>query len=87
MAERAFVLINTGSGVDDDILVDQLKKIEGISEAYRIYGIYDILVKIEARTIEQIREVIGRKLKNIRNIKSTITMVAIPSGQVKIAGR
>jgi DNA-binding Lrp family transcriptional regulator len=87
MAERAFVLINTDYGVDDDILVDQLKKIEGISEAYRIYGIYDILVKIEARTIEQIREVIGRKLKNIRNIKSTITMVAIPSGQVKIAGR
>jgi DNA-binding Lrp family transcriptional regulator len=87
MAERAFVLINTNYGVDDDILVDQLKKIEGISEAYRIYGIYDILVKIEARTIEQIREVIGRKLKNIRNIKSTITMVAIPSGQVKIAGR
>jgi DNA-binding Lrp family transcriptional regulator len=87
MAERAFVLIKTDYGVDDDILVDQLKKIEGISEAYRIYGIYDILVKIEARTIEQIREVIGRKLKNIRNIKSTITMVAIPSGQVKIAGR
>jgi DNA-binding Lrp family transcriptional regulator len=87
MAEKAFVLINTDYGVDDDILVDQLKKIEGISEAYRIYGIYDILVKIEARTIEQIREVIGRKLKNIRNIKSTITMVAIPSGQVKIAGR
>jgi DNA-binding Lrp family transcriptional regulator len=87
MAERAFVLIKTDYGVDDDILVGQLKKIEGISEAYRIYGIYDILVKIEARTIEQIREVIGRKLKNIRNIKSTITMVAIPSGQVKIAGR
>jgi DNA-binding Lrp family transcriptional regulator len=87
MAERAFVLINTDYGVDDDILVGQLKKIEGISGAYRIYGIYDILVKIEARTIEQIREVIGRKLKNIRNIKSTITMVAIPSGQVKIAGR
>jgi DNA-binding Lrp family transcriptional regulator len=87
MAERAFVLINTNYGVDDDILVDQLKKIEGISEAYRIHGIYDILVKIEAHTIEHIREVIGRKLKNIRNIKSTITMVAISSGQVKIAGR
>jgi DNA-binding Lrp family transcriptional regulator len=51
MAERAFVLINTDYGVDDDILVDQLKKIEGISEAYKIYGIYDILVKIEARCL------------------------------------
>jgi len=83
MAERAFVLINTDYGVDDDIIVDELKKIEGISEAYRIYGIYDILVKVEARTIEQIREVVSRKLKNIKNIKSTITMVAIRNGQVE----
>jgi DNA-binding Lrp family transcriptional regulator len=83
MAERAFVLINTDYGVDDDTIVDELKKIEGISEAYRIYGIYDILVKVEARTIEQIREVVSRKLKNIKNIKSTITMVAIRNGQAE----
>jgi DNA-binding Lrp family transcriptional regulator len=83
MAERAFVLINTDYGVDDDTIVDELKKIEGISEAYRIYGIYDILVKVEASTIEQIREVVSRKLKNIKNIKSTITMVAIRNGQAE----
>lgn len=83
MAETAFVLINTDYGVDDDIVVDQLRKIEGISEVHRIYGIYNILIKVEAHTVEQIWEVVSRKLKNIENIKSTITMVAIPSGRAK----
>ena len=77
MVERAFVLVNTDNGTDDDILVDQLKRIEGIAEAYRIYGIYDIIVKVEAETIERISEVISYRLKGLKSIKSTITMVAI----------
>ena len=32
MVEKAFVLINTDDHIDDDILIAQLKKIDGISE-------------------------------------------------------
>jgi hypothetical protein len=45
MIEKAFVLINTNDHMDDSILLDELKKIDGISEAYRVCGIYDILIK------------------------------------------
>jgi len=77
MVEKAFVLINTNDQTDDNILLDELKKIDGISEAYRVCGIYDILVKVEAQTMDKVSKVVNHRLKNLKNIKSTLTMVAI----------
>jgi DNA-binding Lrp family transcriptional regulator len=77
MVEKAYVLINTNDRMDDNILLDELKKIDGISEAYRVCGIYDILVKVEAQTMDKVSKVVNHRLKNLKNIKSTLTMVAI----------
>jgi DNA-binding Lrp family transcriptional regulator len=77
MVEKAFVLINTNDQMDDNILLDELKKIDGISEVYRVCGIYDILVKVEAQTMDKVSKVVNHRLKNLKNIKSTLTMVAI----------
>jgi DNA-binding Lrp family transcriptional regulator len=54
-----------------------LRKIEGISEAYKVSGIYNILVKVEAETVDKVAKVVNYKLKNLKNIQSTLTMVAI----------
>ena len=61
----------------DNILLDELRKIDGIFEAYRVCGIYDILVKVEAQTMDKVSKVVNHRLKNLKNIKSTLTMVAI----------
>ena len=63
--------------MDDDILLDELKKVDGVSEAYKVCGIYDILVKVEAKTMDRVSKVVNHRLKNLKNIKSTLTMVAI----------
>lgn len=76
MVERAFVLINTDDHIDDDMVLAQLRKIEGISEAYKVSGIYNILVKVEAETMDKVAKVVNYKLKNLKNIQSTLTMVA-----------
>jgi DNA-binding Lrp family transcriptional regulator len=77
MAERAFVLINTNDQIDDGILLEELKKIDGVSEAYKVCGIYDILVKVEAETMDKVSKVVNHRLKNLKNIQSTLTMVTI----------
>ncbi len=77
MVEKAFVLINTNGGTDDDLLLAQLKKMEGISEAYKVSGIYSILVKVEAEIMAKVAKVVNHRLKNLKNIQSTLTMVAI----------
>jgi DNA-binding Lrp family transcriptional regulator len=53
------------------------KRNVGISEAYRVCGIYDILVKVEAQTMDKVSKVVNHRLKNLKNNKSTLTMVAI----------
>jgi DNA-binding Lrp family transcriptional regulator len=77
MTEKAFVLINTDDQIDYDTLLDELKKVDGISEAYKVCGIYDILVKVEAETVDKVAKVVNHRLKNLKNIRSTLTMVAI----------
>jgi DNA-binding Lrp family transcriptional regulator len=77
MIEKAFVLINTNDCTNDDLLLTQLKKIDGISDAYKVSGIYDILVKVEAETMDKVATVVNHRLKNLKNIQSTLTMVAI----------
>ena len=77
MVEKAFVLINTNDCTDDDLILTQLKKIDGISEAYKVSGIYNILVKVEAETTDKVAIVVNHRLKNLKNIQSTLTMVAI----------
>ncbi len=77
MVEKAFVLINTNDCTNDDLLLTQLKKIDGISEAYKVSGIYNILVKVEAETMDKVAKVVNHRLKNLKNIQSTLTMVAI----------
>jgi len=77
MVERAFVLINIDDHTDDDMVLAQLRKIEGISEAYKVSGIYNILVKVEAETMNKVAKVVNCKLKNLKNVQSTLTRVAI----------
>jgi DNA-binding Lrp family transcriptional regulator len=77
MVEKAFVLINTNDCTSDDLLLTQLKKIDGISEVYKVSGIYNILVKVEAETMDKVAKVVNHRLKNLKNINSTLTMIAI----------
>ena len=71
---RAFVLINTELGMEDSV-ADTLKKIDGIKEVYKSSGVYDIIAKVEAHTLEKFKEIVNRKLRNSKEIKSTITMM------------
>ena len=77
MIAKAFVLINTNECTNDDLILTQLKKIDGISEAYKMSGIYNILVKVEAETMDKVAKIVNHRLKNLANIQSTLTMVAI----------
>jgi DNA-binding Lrp family transcriptional regulator len=45
-----------------------------------VCGIYDILVKAEAETMDKVLKVVTNRLKNLKNIRSTLTMVAIRNG-------
>jgi DNA-binding Lrp family transcriptional regulator len=71
---RAFVLFNVESGSEDKVLAE-LKKIEGIQEVYVSYGVYDIIAKLKADAMEQLKDIVTYKMRTIKNVRSTLTLI------------
>jgi DNA-binding Lrp family transcriptional regulator len=71
---KAFVLINVESGSEDEVL-KELKRIEGVEEAYFSYGVYDIITKIKADTMEKLKEMVTRQIRALSKVRSTLTLI------------
>jgi DNA-binding Lrp family transcriptional regulator len=71
---KAFALINVESGSEEEVL-EQIKKIEGVEEAYYSYGVYDIIAKIKAETMAKLRETVTQKMRTISKVRSTLTLI------------
>ena len=52
----AFVLVNTELGAEKEVL-KALRSIEKVEEAHLIRGVYDIIVRVRAETIDGLREI------------------------------
>jgi DNA-binding Lrp family transcriptional regulator len=72
----AFVLINAEIGSEDKVLQD-LKQNEAVKEAYVVYGVYDIITKISAPTMDLLKETITTKIRGLENVRSTLTMIVV----------
>ncbi|HVB11675.1 MAG TPA: Lrp/AsnC ligand binding domain-containing protein [Nitrososphaerales archaeon] len=74
----AFVLINADLGAEED-LVRELRGIDHVKEVYVVYGVYDIVAKIEADTMEKVKETITWKIRRLEKVRSTLTMIVVES--------
>ena len=74
MMKTAFTLITCDVGTEGKI-VENLKTIDGIKEVQRVMGNYDIIVKLEAQTKEDLMKIIIQKIRKIANIRSTLSLI------------
>ena len=72
----AFVLINTEIGSESEVL-DELKKIDAVKEAYMVYGVYDVVAKVGANTMDKLKEIVTWKVRSLDEVRSTITMLIL----------
>jgi DNA-binding Lrp family transcriptional regulator len=79
---KAFVLINTEIGSESDVLRD-LRKIEGVEEAYTVYGVYDIICKVSAESMDKLKEIVTWRIRRLDKVRSTLTMIIIEETQSK----
>jgi DNA-binding Lrp family transcriptional regulator len=75
----AWVLINTEPGSEADVLKD-LRKIAEVQEVYAVYGVYDIVARINAGTMDRLKEVVTWKVRRVNRIRSTLTMLPVEEG-------
>ena len=78
----AIVLINTDIGAEEEVL-NELSKIEGVTEAYVVYGVYDIVAKIIAPDMDKLREVVTWKIRRMSKVRSTVTLIVVEGMEYK----
>ena len=69
-------MFNVESGFEDHVL-EKVKKVEGVEEAYISYGIYDIAAKVRADSMDNLKKVITNRLRQIANVRSTLTLILV----------
>ncbi|MCL5316913.1 MAG: Lrp/AsnC ligand binding domain-containing protein [Thaumarchaeota archaeon] len=72
----AFVLINADLGGEEE-LMKELRSISFVKEVYIVYGVYDIVAKIEADTMEKVKETITWNIRRLDKVRSTLTMIVV----------
>lgn len=69
----AYMLITTEEF--DPQVLKALRKIKGVEEAYPIYGVFDIIVKTRADTMNELKKTHDR-IRKSEKIRQTQTLIA-----------
>lgn len=72
----AFVLINAEIGSEDEV-VRELRKLSNVKESYVVYGVYDIVAKVEAESMDKLKEIVTWKIRRLDKVRSTLTMIVV----------
>jgi len=72
----AFLFVNVVAGTETEVL-KRLREIPEVKEAYFMYGVYDIVAKVESDSIDRLKEVITWKVRKLDGIRSTLTTIVV----------
>ena len=70
----AYVLITVDLGYENEVR-DALLNLEEVKEAYSVYGVYDVVVKLEIEDMDQIKRTIFEKIRKMKRITGTVTLL------------
>jgi DNA-binding Lrp family transcriptional regulator len=72
----AYVLINTEPKYMESV-VETLAKLDSVEEIFPVYGVYDVVAKIQADRMDKLKEIVTWKVRSIDKVRSTITMLIL----------
>lgn len=70
---QAYIMIHCNHSHESHV-IENLKKIPEVIETNVLVGSYELICKIIAPTYDDISEIIGKKIRKLEHIKSTITL-------------
>ena len=73
---RAFVLITTELGAEAEVL-KALEEIPEVRGAYRLHGVYDIIVQVEAETMPELKEVVTQRIRPLDKVRATLPLICL----------
>jgi DNA-binding Lrp family transcriptional regulator len=72
----AFVLINAKIDAMEKVL-KALENVESVKEAYSVFGVYDVVVKVEADSMDKIKDLVTYRIRKLDGVNSSLTMIVI----------
>jgi len=73
---EAFVLINAEINSEEEVLKG-LQDVEGVEEAYIVYGVFDIVAKIKADTTNKLKDIVTWHIRRLNKVRSSLTMIVV----------
>jgi DNA-binding Lrp family transcriptional regulator len=74
----AFVLIQCNNQ-SVEWVIEELKKVESVIEIQGVFGMYDIIIKVQANDSDTINKIILTQIRKIEKLKTTLTLLLIDS--------
>ncbi len=71
--QMAHILVKCDDGKEE--VLDDIRSINEVSEMEKTFGAYNAVIKIEAESIQKIKNIMANKIRNRPGILSTLTLV------------
>jgi len=78
-ARRAYVLIISVVGSEEEVL-EEVRGIPEVREAHMVYGVYDIVARVEAEAVQGLKDIVHFKIGSIDKVRSTLALICVQPG-------
>ena len=72
MTVQAYILIQTDVGKAAEVAAS-IKELDGVTQAEDVTGPYDVIVRAEARNVDELGRLVVSKMQNLEGISRTLT--------------
>ncbi len=72
MAVQAYILIQTEVGRAADVAA-QIRRISGVTQAEDVTGPYDVIVRAEAASMDELGDLVVKQVQAVEGITRTLT--------------
>ena len=67
-------MINSALGVEEEVL-EEVREIPEVMGAHMVYGVCDIIARVEADTVQEVKDVTLFKIRRIENVRSVTSLM------------
>jgi DNA-binding Lrp family transcriptional regulator len=72
--EMAYIMLVSEMGSEQHV-IENLLRIDEVKDVNRVWGVYDVVVKVVGSTSDAVMEIIKEKIRMIDGIKTTISLM------------
>jgi len=72
----AFVMVNAEIGEEEEVFRFLTEEI-GVEEAYIVYGVYDLIAKVTADSMKNLKDMVINQIRQAKGVRSTLTMIIV----------